>query len=293
MLCAGAATTTVYPSTNPEDVAYILPTPEPWSPSPRTTPRSPSCATTATELPDAAHAWSPSTARPDGDWVIGLDELAARGRTRLADDADLVRRRVDAIRPDQLATLIYTSGTTGRPKGVRLTQDCWVYEGVRRRRARAADARTTCSTSGCRCRTSFGKVLLAAQLATGSAAAVDGRVDKIIDNLAVVSPTFMAAVPRIFEKVYGRVVDDGRGGGRRASRQDLRLGDRRRSRAQHGHRRRAGTPAAGPQGQARGGRPAGLRQAARALRRAAAVPGLAAAPRCRRTSPSSSTPPAS
>jgi long-chain acyl-CoA synthetase len=35
---------------------------------------------------------------------------------------------------------------------------------------------------------------------------VDGRVDRIIDNLATVSPTFMAAVPRIFEKVYGRVV---------------------------------------------------------------------------------------
>ena len=53
---------------------------------------------------------------------------------------------------------------------------------------------------------SFGKVLLAAQVATGSAAAVDGRVDKIIDNLATVSPTFMAAAPRIFEKVRGRVV---------------------------------------------------------------------------------------
>ena len=53
---------------------------------------------------------------------------------------------------------------------------------------------------------SFGKVLLAAQVATGSAAAVDGRVDRIIDNLAVVSPTFMAAAPRIFEKVRGRVV---------------------------------------------------------------------------------------
>ena len=66
----------------------------------------------------------------DGDWVMALDELAARGRKRLADDADLVRRSVDAIRPEQLATLIYTTGTTGRPKGVRLTQDCWVYEGV-------------------------------------------------------------------------------------------------------------------------------------------------------------------
>ena len=143
--------------------------------------------------------------KPDGEWVIGLDELAARGRKRLADDADLVRRSVDAIRPEQLATLIYTSGTTGRPKGVRLTQDCWVYEGV------AVNALELLTPDDVQylwlpLAHAFGKVLLTAQLASGSAAAVDGRVDRIIDNLAIVSPTFMAAVPRIFEKVYGRVV---------------------------------------------------------------------------------------
>jgi long-chain acyl-CoA synthetase len=52
---------------------------------------------------------------------------------------------------------------------------------------------------------SFGKVLLAAQLAGGFATAVDGRIDRIIDNLAVVRPTFMGAAPRIFEKAHARV----------------------------------------------------------------------------------------
>ena len=52
---------------------------------------------------------------------------------------------------------------------------------------------------------SFGKVLLTAQLACGFPTAVDGRVDKIIDNLAVVKPTFMGAAPRIFEKAHGRI----------------------------------------------------------------------------------------
>src|SRR5690606_696110 len=36
--------------------------------------------------------------------------------------------------------------------------------------------------------------------------AIDGRVDKIIDNLAVVRPTFMGAAPRIFEKAYARII---------------------------------------------------------------------------------------
>ncbi len=53
---------------------------------------------------------------------------------------------------------------------------------------------------------SFGKVLLTSQLACGYATAVDGRVDKIIDNLAIVRPTFMGAAPRIFEKAHAKVV---------------------------------------------------------------------------------------
>ncbi len=204
VLCAGAATTTVYPSTNSADVAYIL---------------ADSGAVVAVAEDDVQiaklrdHRGDLPALRtvvtidgtPDGDWVIGLDDLADRGRRRLADDPDLVERTVEAIRPEHLATLIYTSGTTGRPKGVRLSQDCWVYEGA------AVDALGLLTPDDVQylwlpLAHAFGKVLLAAQLATGSSAAVDGRVDRIIDNLADVSPTFMAAVPRIFEKVHGRVV---------------------------------------------------------------------------------------
>ena len=43
---------------------------------------------------------------------------------------ELVRRAIEQIGPDSLATLIYTSGTTGRPKGVRLNHMSWVYEGA-------------------------------------------------------------------------------------------------------------------------------------------------------------------
>jgi long-chain acyl-CoA synthetase len=57
---------------------------------------------------------------------------------------------------------------------------------------------------------SFGKVLLAAQLACGFVSAVDGRVDKIVDNAAIVKPTFMAAAPRIFEKAHARIVTTAR-----------------------------------------------------------------------------------
>ncbi len=60
---------------------------------------------------------------------------------------------------------------------------------------------------------SFGKVLLASQLACGFVSAVDGRVDKIVENMGAVKPTFMAAVPRIFEKAHARIVMTSTGAG--------------------------------------------------------------------------------
>ena len=53
---------------------------------------------------------------------------------------------------------------------------------------------------------SFGKMLAAVQLQIGFPTAVDGRMDKIVENLAVIRPTFMAGPPRIFEKVHAKVV---------------------------------------------------------------------------------------
>src|SRR4029453_8453508 len=118
---------------------------------------------------------------------------------------DAVTARVDEIEPEHLATLIYTSGTTGRPKGVRLVHDNWPYEGAAVEQLgilRPDDVQYLWLPLS----HSFGKVLLAAQLQIGFATAVDGRIDKIVDNLGPVRPTLMAGAPRIFEKVHNRVV---------------------------------------------------------------------------------------
>ena len=146
-------------------------------------------------LPDAA----------DGDWVISLSDLESLGDAHLAEHPRAFDDAVSAVGPDHLATLIYTSGTTGRPKGVQLTHANWTYEGA------AVDAVDILSVDDVQylwlpLSHSFGKVLLAAQAQIGFATAIDGRIDQIVENLAVIQPTFMAGVPRIFEKVYGRVV---------------------------------------------------------------------------------------
>jgi len=145
----------------------------------------------------------PADASDDG-WVIGVDDLASRGRALLAGQPTVLDERVAAITPDSLATIIYTSGTTGRPKGVLLPHDAFTYM-----------AATTAAMGEIKADDLqfvwlplshvFGKLMIALPLQIGFTTAVDGRIDRIIDNLGVIRPTFMAAAPRIFEKAYARI----------------------------------------------------------------------------------------
>lgn len=203
VMCAAGATTTVYPSTNAEDTAYILSDSECRFVFAEDDEQVAKLRAHKVELPhlDKVITFDGAT---DGDWVISLEDLAALGASYLAEHPGVIAEKAAAITPDQLATLIYTSGTTGRPKGVRLRHRAWVFEGA------AIQVQNILDESDLQflwlpMAHSFGKVLLSAQLACGFASAVDGRVDKIVDNCATVKPTFMGAAPRIFEKAYGRI----------------------------------------------------------------------------------------
>ena len=204
IMCAGGATTTVYPSTNEEDTAYILADSECRVVFAEDDEQVAKLTARKGELPHVGKVVTFEGAA-DGEWVIDLETLGKLGDAYLAEHPDIIEETAAAIPGDQLATLIYTSGTTGRPKGVRLRHSSWVYEGA------AIQARGILDESDLEFRWlpmahSFGKVLMSTQMACGFSAAIDGRVDKIIENLGVVKPTFMGAAPRIFEKAHGRIV---------------------------------------------------------------------------------------
>jgi long-chain acyl-CoA synthetase len=203
VMCAAGATTTVYPSTNAEDTVYILADSESHVVFAEDDGQIEKLTSHRAELPHVSKVVTFDGAT-DGDWIISLDDLAELGAAKLAEQPDIVRTTSEAIAPDQLATLIYTSGTTGRPKGVRQRHKSWVFEGEAIRVQNILDE-TDLQFLWLPMAHSFGKVLLSAQLACGFASAVDGRVDKIVDNCAAVKPTFMGAAPRIFEKAYGRI----------------------------------------------------------------------------------------
>ena len=204
VMCAGAATTTVYPSTMADDVGYILADSECRVVFAEDDGQIAKLVERKAELPHLEKVVTFDGAT-DGDWVIGMADLEKLGEELLASDPDVVESRIAATKPESLATLIYTSGTTGRPKGVRLQHKSWTYEGAAIQAQHILDENDL-QFLWLPMAHSFGKVLLSTQLACGFATAVDGRVDKIIDNLAVVRPTFMGAAPRIFEKAHGRIV---------------------------------------------------------------------------------------
>ena len=203
VMCAGAATTTVYPTTKAGDVAYIVANSGSRVVVAENQSQLHKLLEHRAELPDV-HQVVIIDGNGDGDWVITLDDLEQLGKQLLADSPNAVKERVLTVGPGHLASLIYTSGTTGRPKGVRLTHGAWTYT------AAAIDALNILGPDDLNflwlpLAHSFGKVMLALPLQIGFATAIDGRVERIVDNLAILRPTIMGAAPRIFEKAHARI----------------------------------------------------------------------------------------
>jgi long-chain acyl-CoA synthetase len=204
IMCAGAATTTIYPSTLEDDVHFILSDSDSRVVFAENEAQLAKIAVARDRLPDVQKVVL-LDGEGDGDWVISLADLERLGAEHLERNPDAITQVIDKVTHDHLATLMYTSGTTGRPKGVRLTHGNWTYEAV------AIDILEILNADDVQylwlpLSHSLGKVLQVMQLHIGFISAVDGRVDKIVDNLAVIRPTFMGAPPRIYEKVMSKVV---------------------------------------------------------------------------------------
>jgi long-chain acyl-CoA synthetase len=212
IMCAGCATTTVYPTTEPEDACFIVSDSE----SKVLIAENPAQAAKmdAGSVPQLTHViLMDGTPNPDSRVPqFTLAEIEERGRELLAQQPDMIEKIVEGIQPDHLATLIYTSGTTGRPKGVELLHKGWTWQGVAQ-----GDVGVLLPTDlqflWLPLSHSFGKTLICGIIHVGVPTYVDGRVDKIVENLGIIKPTLMCAAPRIFEKVYNRVVTQGQSAG--------------------------------------------------------------------------------
>jgi long-chain acyl-CoA synthetase len=145
---------------------------------------------------------------------MSIAELEKRG-TQGENKESIATYREDAltVKPDDLATIIYTSGTTGEPKGVMLTHDN-IYGNV-------AASRTAIPFEGRDVALSFlplshifermgGHYLM---FATGTSIAYAESIDAVPVNMQEVRPTLVLSVPRLYEKMFARVLESALTGG--------------------------------------------------------------------------------
>jgi long-chain acyl-CoA synthetase len=145
---------------------------------------------------------------------ISITELEKRGAVgENRESITTYREDALAVKPDDLATIIYTSGTTGEPKGVMLSHDN-IYSNV-------AVARTAIPFEGHDIALSFlplshifermgGHYLM---FATGTSIAYAESIDTVPVNLQEVRPTIVLSVPRLYEKMYARILETAQTGG--------------------------------------------------------------------------------
>ncbi len=141
-----------------------------------------------------------------GDDVIPIEVLEARGRTAASRHPDW-RANALAGRPDDLATIIYTSGTTGEPKGVMLT-----HGNI------ASNVRAGCAVLPISTRDECLSFLPLSHifermvghysmLEMGVVINYARGIDTVPQDLMTVQPTVVAAVPRLYEKMYARALE--------------------------------------------------------------------------------------
>ncbi|HEU5268180.1 MAG TPA: AMP-binding protein, partial [Jatrophihabitans sp.] len=188
----GAVVVPIYETSSAEQVAWILSDSGAHGIFVETQAHAAVIAEVRADLPDLAHVWQ----FEDG----ALDALAETGASVPDDEVDRRRR---AVTLDDLASIIYTSGTTGRPKGCELTHRSFVVQAVELQSELATFFNKGTSTLlFLPIAHVFGRVIEIGAFVQGCTLGHTADVKNLLDDLAVFQPTFVLAVPRVFEKVY-------------------------------------------------------------------------------------------
>ena len=138
--------------------------------------------------------------------VVGWSRLRELGRRYGKDHPHLFTSSLRRVRPDDLLTIIYTSGTTGNPKGVMLTHRNLVSNiQAITELLPISDADTLLSFLPlCHSFERMGGYYTA--LACGATIAFAESIETVRDNLLEIRPTLMTTVPRLFERIYARIL---------------------------------------------------------------------------------------
>ncbi|MBR8742420.1 long-chain fatty acid--CoA ligase [Nocardiopsis sp. MG754419] len=205
----GAVTVPIYETSSAEQIQWILSDSGAKAAFVETAEHAERIASVKDQTPELNQVWT-----FDGD---GLDGLRAAGGD--VTDEDLEKRRT-AVKADDLATLIYTSGTTGRPKGCRLTHRNFLFiahsalEGPAKPiiQGHGGTPSTLLFLPLAHVFARFVQVMVIEGKATLGHFPSTGP--DLIDQFSVFKPTFLLAVPRVFEKVFTKAQQKAEGEGK-------------------------------------------------------------------------------
>jgi long-chain acyl-CoA synthetase len=210
VLGLGAVTVPIYPTLTGQQVRHILRDSGACAVIVSTPAQLDKVRQMADALPQLQWLVAMEPAPPETGPVHSFVTLAEAGRARLEQDANAFRATAEAVQPEDLATIIYTSGTTGDPKGAMLTHANVCSNVAAALAVVDLGQYPICLSFLPLCHILERMAGHFCMLEAGVTIAYAQSIDTVAADACEVHPSVLIGVPRFFEKVYARVMDNAR-----------------------------------------------------------------------------------
>jgi long-chain acyl-CoA synthetase len=212
-LCAGAITVPIYHTYNSDEIAHIIN-------------HSDAKMVIVENEEQFLKVFNTIEKLPQLKFIISIEELSTEikskvpshifyfsykdfmmtGQEEMVSNPDLFEIKIMSLHDDNIATIIYTSGTTGNPKGAVIKQGA-LLKMLSNIKSFSGSALNSNDRNLVFLPLShvLGRCDSLLSLTFGCESIYAESIDKLLDNISITKPSFMIAVPRIFEKIYEKV----------------------------------------------------------------------------------------
>jgi len=204
-LCLGGITVPIYTTLPSEQVKYIIDNSDAKIVIFSTDDQWEKLNAVRNELIKVKHYITFASQTPEG--VLTFAQILEKGKKRAEEEPETFEKQALKVQPGDIASVIYTSGTTGIPKGVMLTHSNFVSN-VNSVSSILDITEKDIALSFLPLSHVFERMATYAYLHNGCTIGYAESMDTVAENFLEVRPHFMASAPRVFEKIYSKVMDN-------------------------------------------------------------------------------------